>query len=132
MILDLNKEFVKRTADYIESFFPKYYGSIAATLFESNPFKYPTRILTNGKKISGVLSVYYNFFNVGNVKLLAGDYGSMEKLIAPLKSLKKITITVPENLNNYIENLKKIGFSQKTKIYSKDLDEEMIGLSMIP
>lgn len=133
MILNLRGNLVKKAADYIESFFPDYYGSIAAVLLKNNPFKYQTRVSYN-EKINGVLSFYLSSFNnnKAKIKLLAGNNESIELLLAPLKSLSEIKITVPEKLISYIETLKKIGFNEKGKIYSKELDENMTDLILTP
>ncbi|MDD4352825.1 MAG: hypothetical protein PHN56_00045 [Candidatus Nanoarchaeia archaeon] len=134
MILDLDEKLVEKTANYVQSFFPYYYGSIAATLLEKNPFKYRTKVIYNDE-IKGVLSYDLKSFNNGKsnrakIRLLAGDDESIEKLISPLKNSDLIFIKVPSNFINYIENLKKIGFREYEKIYSKDLGEEMIVLSI--
>lgn len=129
MILELKKGLVEKAADYIEKFFPNYYGSIAATLLEKNPFKYLTRV-SYDKNIKGVISFYLSDFNKNkaNIVLLAGDNESIGELLKSLMPLTKLSIKVPVNLDKYIENLKYLGFNNSGLVHSEDLDEKMLKL----
>lgn len=130
MSVELKGKFVEKAAGFVESFFPKYYGVIAAGRFKEKPFKYNTLIIY-GDDIKGVMSFYVSNFNKNKaiITLLAGDKSSMETLLKSINAAESINIKVPKEMNSYIGLLKSLGFLEKNEEYSRFLNEEIVNLS---
>lgn len=120
-----NNDFEK-AADYVEKFFGPAYGSIAATLLEGNPLKYASKINKIDGNIEGVLC-FYKDFDSANIKILAGNYESLESFVHELKNKYGVVkIKVLESMVDYIPVLKKMGFEEKSRFMAKEYDENII------